>query len=276
MRTIEKSSLGCSLALLALLLLAPAPARAVDGVTLISSTTTSALLNCPAMSSFQLNLCRSGSYRLAGNFVAASGYGIAITAPNVTLDLNGFSITAGANGGISAIYGATDRLTVENGKVDGFSVGITLSGAGERVDRVAVNALGAAVEIGAGAISHCIATGGGVNTAGLTLNGDGALRDNVVTGFAYGLVARGNDQISGNQVAVVVTGAETVAVTIGTGAVVNLFDNQITGPVAMQISGQVGYGANTFQTGGANPALILSGGSATSMNNNACLGAGPC
>jgi parallel beta-helix repeat protein len=64
-----------------------------------------------------------GSYRLKGNIIATyGGNAIEISAPNVTLDLNGYSISGG--GGSTGIFAAVPNATIMNGTVRGFDVGI--------------------------------------------------------------------------------------------------------------------------------------------------------
>jgi len=86
---------------------------------------------------FPVTLSHAGSYRLASNLVVPAGVsGIEITASNVTLDLNGYSITgpmtctAGQNavtctGGAPALArgidaGSASGVTIRNGVVQGF------------------------------------------------------------------------------------------------------------------------------------------------------------
>lgn len=269
-----RSPLISLLGVCCLVLLTAHPARAVDGVVLITQATASTgLPGCAAAPGYMINICHSGSYRLAGSLAVATGSkGIEISAPAVTLDLNGFGISGT---GYLAVFSPMDRVTIRNGEIDGFTLGIELDGQNERVEDVTLADYNA-VLINGGVIEHCIASGGGVSTEGFALYGDGAVRDSVASGFAYTLIASGNDQISGNQLSVVVTGAETVVITVLPSARLNVTNNMLTGPVIFQDSGSIGYGGNTISSGGAAPVAILSGGSAWSAGNNICLGTGPC
>ena len=79
-----------------------------------------------AISSLPFTISQSGSYYLTGN-LEASGDGIRVlgTAISVSLDLNGFSlIGAGTSAGIAADIG-TKILSVRNGTVRGWDVGIS-------------------------------------------------------------------------------------------------------------------------------------------------------
>src|SRR5436305_10093862 len=93
--------------------LAPAFAFAIDGVTLINQSTVM------AAGGFPYSITQPGSYKLTGNLVVPSLLnGILISASDVTLDLNGFTITGGSQGSggnpqtalvkaVSAVHGVT-------------------------------------------------------------------------------------------------------------------------------------------------------------------------
>jgi len=127
--------------LIAVTLLLAAPAFAVDGQVLINQATVM------AAGGFPYNITQPGSYKLSGNLVVpANTVGIYVNANNVTLDLNGFAITGpitctGYGGGISCgsvdntygilyeVYNADNAaLTIRNGTVAGFAVGIEADG----------------------------------------------------------------------------------------------------------------------------------------------------
>jgi len=76
-------------------LLAFEPRAAVDGVVLIhQGTSVNGLPGCPH-AGFPIIICHAGSYRLAGNLTvsAVNTDAIDITTNDVTLDLNGFTIS---------------------------------------------------------------------------------------------------------------------------------------------------------------------------------------
>ncbi|MEO6278605.1 right-handed parallel beta-helix repeat-containing protein [Roseateles sp.] len=104
---------------------------------------------------FPITLSVPGSYKLTGNLaVPAKMIGIDITAPNVTLDLNGFSINgpttctyASAQVHCNSAYDnlatpgivAVDGATLRNGSVTGFSSsGVVLKGQGHLVENMAI------------------------------------------------------------------------------------------------------------------------------------------
>jgi parallel beta-helix repeat protein len=80
-----------------------------------------------------------GSYYLTQNIGTRSDYdgnAIVITASNVTLDLNGFSIIGGGTGSLKGIVlddAATD-CTIKNGSIRGFIEGITANLSGTLID----------------------------------------------------------------------------------------------------------------------------------------------
>ena len=117
------------------------PAFAVDGVVLINQSTVM------AAGGFPYKITQSGSYKLSGNLVVAASYtdGIDIMANNVSIDLNGFTISGPVtcsgggssihcvgNGGygISGGFPAPNNIAARNGSVVGFSNGIVLQGGG--------------------------------------------------------------------------------------------------------------------------------------------------
>jgi hypothetical protein len=83
------------------------------------------------ISSAPFTITQPGSYYLTTNVTVSSGYAIAITANNVTLDLNGFTIasTAPVASGDTAILlsGSLTNLAIRNGHI---SSGVTNNGAG--------------------------------------------------------------------------------------------------------------------------------------------------
>jgi hypothetical protein len=110
-------------------------------------------------------ISKPGSYYLTGNLdLAAADVAIGIEASNVTLDLNGFTITGNA----SAFEGITDyavieNVTIRNGTVAGFPAGGILLTAvpGVNVEDVSVRETmatsGPAIRLGARArISRCL------------------------------------------------------------------------------------------------------------------------
>jgi hypothetical protein len=91
------------------------------------------------ISSLPFNISQPGSYYVTGNLTASAplSSGITVSANDVTIDLNGYTITGPAmnpNAGIAQTTGRNTR--VHNGTVRGWSYGILLTEA--RVDHVTV------------------------------------------------------------------------------------------------------------------------------------------
>jgi hypothetical protein len=119
-----------------------APAFAVDGVVLINQSTVM------AAGGFPYKITQPGSYKLSGNLVVASSTdGIDILTSNVTLDLNGFTISGpvtcngygsslsctgtGGNGIYAPAPGnAPVNQTIRNGSVVGFEYGVSVDSNG--------------------------------------------------------------------------------------------------------------------------------------------------
>ena len=86
------------------------------------------------ISSAPFTISASGSYYLTGNLTVATGNAITISADQVTLDLNGFSISsthATGNGTAVSISGTRRNVTVKNGHLRGtttFAAGVFTPG----------------------------------------------------------------------------------------------------------------------------------------------------
>jgi len=209
-------------------LLFSAPAFAIDGQVLINQSTVL------AAGGFPYKITQPGSYKLSGNLVvsAASTDGIEINVSNVTLDLNGFTISGpvtctGAGSGISCtgtggagIIGPDfHAVAVRNGSVVGFARGVETFYA--QVEEI--HAMGNA-EIGIFAIE------GVVNRNIASLNGQIGI-------FAIDSTVTENNAIS-------------------------------NGEYGLEIEGGV-YGSNVFEGNGGTPVFNTG---AVSQNNNDCNG----
>jgi parallel beta-helix repeat protein len=97
-----------------------ASAGAVDGTIEINQA------KVLASGGFPYAIAASGSYRLTGNLTVSPGSGINVTANNVTIDLNGFTIKGGG-GAYGIIASTATGTTVENGTVTGFINGVVLN-----------------------------------------------------------------------------------------------------------------------------------------------------
>jgi hypothetical protein len=145
-----------------------------------------------ASGGFPYKITEPGSYRLSGNLVVkvANTTAIDIETSNVTLDLNGFSITG--PGSSLGLYGVADlnadtAIALRNGTITGFSYGIQLTGSGGPKDAVT----GAIIEN-----LTVLNNGVGISTGFSSL-----VRGNVVTGnTSGGIFTRALSTIAGNTV----------------------------------------------------------------------------
>jgi hypothetical protein len=212
-----------------------APAFAVDGVVLINQATVM------AAGGFPYKVTQPGSYKLSGNLVvsASSTDGIDINVSNVSIDLNGFTISGPVtcsgggssircvgNGGtgISAFAGlsAGFNVTVRNGSVVGFGTGINLQGSGSLVEEVHAS---------------------GNSSLGLSVT-YGLARRNIASGNGSTGINTSNSEV-----------IENVA--------------NLNGQIGLQAIGGM-YGSNTFDDNG--DAAVLTNSGAVSQNNNGCNG----
>jgi hypothetical protein len=157
------------------LVVATGSALAQNGVVQINQASVAATAANRSTGGFPYQITQPGSYQLTGNLVVPANVdGIDIQSNNVTLDLNGFTISGGVTcpGSVctaapNGIVSSFANVTVRNGSVVGFFNGVFLGG---------LNNLGNLVEDihASGNINLGIAVANGVvrrNTA--NLNGAG-------------------------------------------------------------------------------------------------------
>ena len=123
--------------------------------------------NTPGSSSSLFVISQPGSYYLPANMTVPTGKnGIEITASNVTVDLNGFTIT-GQTGSTIGIY-AVDRqhLRITNGSISGmgaygiYLASVSITPKQQTIDHVSVRNCGYdGIEFSDGVISDCQVTG---------------------------------------------------------------------------------------------------------------------
>ncbi len=161
--------------------------------------------NCPPSGSYAFSIAPAqfpsgGSFYLTGNLVIPSNGGIFISASNVTLDLNGFSLIGGPSASLfSGIFISGKNVTITGGGITGaaFSTGINSGVANTRVSGVSVSGTG----VGGG----IVLTGAGALVQGSTVNGTGgigiqadAVSDSTATATAStAIVAKSTSNVSG-------------------------------------------------------------------------------
>ncbi len=155
-----------------------------------------------------------GSYFLTGHLTMATpGDGITVTANDVTIDLNGFTLR-GANKDAFATAGVVApsdirNLTVKNGVVENFYNGINgYSAYSSRIDHVTVRLYAnIGIQISASSIvQDCIVDGGGTGGAGIFVNHRTVVRRcsvlanrySGITALTYALIE--DNQIVGNDI----------------------------------------------------------------------------
>jgi hypothetical protein len=146
---------------------------------------------------FPITICTSGSYRLSGDLTVPTGVeGIEITASNVSLDLNGFTILLPASGSTPSIcsikaIGSLSLIRIQNGILSGGDCGIQLgSASNSQVSDVTIQ-------------TNVVVAG----ASGITIGPSSRVQDNRVTFpcvscplSAIGIQASGNAVIRGNSV----------------------------------------------------------------------------
>lgn len=217
-------------------------AFAVDGVVLINQNTVIAAGGFPYV------IAHAGSYKLSGDLTVTSPSidAIQVSADNVTIDLNGFTISSNSpNGNGSGIIGSSTaaHLVIRNGRVTGFGNGFSIAGRSAVVEEVTStgNSLGIFIMSGAsGTVSNSTANNNG---AGIRFDGSGAVI---------------NCYFDGN----------VIGVNIETSPV-NVTNNAIThNQIGLSI-GFGGYGLNTIMQNSLVDVNAFTS-SAVSMGNNAC------
>ena len=78
----------------------------------------------PGDANHEFIISQPGSYYLTGNVVTAKTNGLRITAPGVTLDLNGFHVRRASGTGGYGIEVFASRCAVRNGSISGFGTGL--------------------------------------------------------------------------------------------------------------------------------------------------------
>jgi hypothetical protein len=213
-------------------LLAASPAGAADGEILINQAKVNAGGITPGdAAGFPATLNRPGRYKLSGNLVVPDGQdGLDVEANDVTIDLNGFTISSespgGARGGISVR--GSDRTRIMNGTLSGFGgFGVYLAeGDGNVVENMR------------------IVSSGGPFWGAIYTNGHQArIRNNTIANASFGIVDCGRCLIENN----IITGHSFYGISAEGGQIVG---NVIVGNASWGLTSSgtnfpnVGYGEN--------------------------------
>jgi len=192
-----------------------------------------------AITAVPITITQRGSYYLTRDLSVVSGTAITVAAANVTIDLNGFTLstTASADRGISC---SAPGLVVRDGAIADFVLaGISSTGADARVEDVLVTT----TDVGGAGISlsginsrvvGCVANGPGGATAvaGIFVGINGAIESSAASGHGVGFLASSN---------AVISGCRAVACGIGFDLIGN---NHVSDSTALQCT-DVGFDAAT-------------------------------
>jgi hypothetical protein len=225
-------------------------------------------------SKFPINIAKSGSYILKHNLVPPANItAINITANDVSLDLNGFTITGTPTvPTVWAIQSTSTGVIVRNGQVTGLCLSLGQNALVE--DVLALNcAMTAGVIVGSNSsVSRSVATSDfiGINCSGSNCS----LSDNTVSGSSlHGIGCSGNGCNFSRNTA----NGNGIGPTVGNGLDCNGTGCLFNGNVS---NANVGAGIVSFDKTSAMTNNALNGngvpfGGATSLGNNLCNGS-PC
>ena len=187
------------------------PGSSVDGVTLIDHA------KVLERGGYPYRIKEAGSYRLSGNLVVSGGANaINIAVGNVTLDLNGFTISGPGSSAISGGSTPITAVSVRNGTISGLSSGIELGNcSGCSVQQMIIENGPNGINVGPGALlrSNLITgvTQGFVLGNGIVAGVYSTIVGNTVTASTFGIQAASNSTVSGNTV----SNSNSVAINVG-------------------------------------------------------------
>ncbi|MBN2161698.1 MAG: right-handed parallel beta-helix repeat-containing protein [Pontiellaceae bacterium] len=199
--------------------------QVTDAIEMIGNTSAKAesridVLTLAGDSMFEHVISQPGSYYLSGDLEVSGKFGgIWVASVDVTLDLNGFSVSRLSDGEGYGVY-ITGGGTVCNGNIRGFAFGIYRSGSGARfekltvsdctsagirgdsgvrmLDCVAIGNSGSGINVGSSAsLSGCIAYGN--HGSGIFTGTGASLSDCVAAGNSgfYGIMVMYGSTLSG-------------------------------------------------------------------------------
>lgn len=199
---------------------------------------------------FPVTLSKAGTYKLTGNLTVPDKdtTAIEVTASNVTLDLNGFSIFGpGEPGGGSGIHSSASlrNITVMNGSVRGMgNDGVNLEGGLHRVERVHATENRAGITVGySSLVIGC--TAGHNRDNGISARASSVVRESTTVANNYGIVVGSGCTVLGN----------------------TSFSNTSYGLFAWEAGKGVGYLQNVFEDNNGGGAQVSGG---VQMGGNVC------
>jgi parallel beta-helix repeat protein len=187
------------------------PGSAVDGVKLIDHA------QVLRRGGYPYQIKEAGSYRLSGNLVVSAGANaINITVSNVTLDLNGFTISGPGSSAISGASTPISAVSVRNKTISGLNSGVDLGNCtGCSIQQMIIENGPNGINVGPGArVSSNLITGvtqGFVLGNGIVAGVNSTIVGNTVTASTFGIQAASSSTVSGNTV----SNSYSVAINVG-------------------------------------------------------------
>ncbi len=192
-----------TLAALSGVLLCPQLAGADDGAVEISQAGALAGNVTPGDApNFPVTISRAGSYVLTSSLVTQAGQAIRVTAQDVKIDLNGFTVSCNVGGGgcglDDGIEADLQRVSVRNGTVQDFGGdGIDLNTHSVVEDVIART--NGSVGIRVGNNSHVDGCSSSDNTqAGIVAGGSSVITENIASGNGTTGISATNSTFTGN------------------------------------------------------------------------------
>lgn len=198
--------------LIAGLVLAISPAHAVDGVIEINQT--SALAGGITVgdgAGYPISITSPGAYRLTGNLDVSNlvSYGILIASPDVTLDMNGFTLGTSSTSNTTGVFlsAGSNNVEVRGGTIRDFpSHGLFVTAGVSLVRVIDVRAIGNTgtgllVQGEGSLVRGCtVANNGGIGIRGFagSLLLENLVYGNASTGLVLNDVAYGSNVVFGN------------------------------------------------------------------------------
>ena len=133
------------------------------------------LADATVISSLPFTISSSGRYTLNSDLTAAGGSGITVSASNVVLDLNGFTIAQSTTGtGQGIIIKNRTNVTVENGTLSGWAEGVQVQGIQNIIQNLPLlkNTFGVIISANDCLVQGCSIVGAGTSSGdlGIELN----------------------------------------------------------------------------------------------------------
>jgi hypothetical protein len=234
-------------------------------LTLCAPCASGETVNCTPIGPLPATITTPGTHCLTQNLATSmtSGAAITINAHNVTLDMNGWRLNGqggGTDTGAAGIFSSRHRVTVKNGIIQGFQIGVHLSGRGVLVEDLLLerNRLAGIYVEGESAVvrrNRVLNTGGWTQVAntsayGILNDGERALIDGntisglegVGTGVEYGIRLDHSDFVTVrdnvlNDEEKPVGGGSSWAIDVGSGA----FDTVVVSNTATHFNAGVRF-----------------------------------